>query len=165
MSQSYHSPLAIAAEETLVRVRLEHGCTGVGSVIDPSADGADLAPGSTLDIPLWLASSLAQRGMARVDLPVYYGNKMRRKMRAGAGCEDLRVRCPHYYTVAGGLHAAMLASKTADEGLPDFIMATFRTRYKVERGGGAPVWRWVWVGGRAAQWPQRCCSEVPLGCS
>ncbi|KAL6767410.1 DNA replication complex GINS protein PSF3 [Auxenochlorella protothecoides] len=130
MAQSYYSPLAISAEETLVRVRLEHGCTGVGSVIDPSADGADLAPGSTLDVPLWLASSLAQRGMARVELPVYYGNKMRRKMRAGAGCEDLRVRCPHYYTVAGGLHAAMLAGRTADEGFPEFVMATFRTRYK-----------------------------------
>jgi hypothetical protein len=32
---------------------------------------------------------------------------MRRKMKAGAGCEDLRVRCPHYYSVATRLHAAM----------------------------------------------------------
>lgn len=38
---------------------------------------------------------------------MFYGNKMRRKMKAGAGCEDLRVRCPHYYTVATQLHAAM----------------------------------------------------------
>lgn len=45
----------------------------------------------------------------QVDLPVFYGNKMRRKMKAGAGCEDLRVRCPHYYGVATRLHAAMQA--------------------------------------------------------
>lgn len=38
---------------------------------------------------------------------MFYGNKMRRKMKAGAGCEDLRVRCPHYYAVATRLHAAM----------------------------------------------------------
>ena len=47
----------------------------------------------------------------QVDLPVFYGNKMRRKMKAGAGCEDLRVRCPHYYSVATRLHAAMQASE------------------------------------------------------
>ena len=43
----------------------------------------------------------------QVDLPVFYGNKMRRKMKAGAGCEDLKVRCPHYYSVATRLHSAM----------------------------------------------------------
>ena len=70
----------------------------------------------------------------QVDLPVFYGNKMRRKMKAGAGCEDLRVRCPHYYRVATALHAAMVATLTADEDFPAFILNTFRNRYKVGRG-------------------------------
>ena len=69
----------------------------------------------------------------QVDLPVFYGNKMRRKMKAGAGCEDLRVRCPHYYRVATALHAAMVATLTADEDFPAFILNTFRNRYKVGR--------------------------------
>lgn len=137
-------------------------------MIDPSSDQADLAPGTRLDLPLWMVPSMAGRNMVQareaegcscgsraaegtarrcdgraatwrpapaaaactrrvargpracpsarplpalsrpqVDLPVFYGNKMRRKLKAGAGCEDLRVRCPHYYTVAVRLHAAM----------------------------------------------------------
>lgn len=35
-STDYYSVEAIAAEETLVPARLLHGCTGVGTVIDPS---------------------------------------------------------------------------------------------------------------------------------
>ena len=59
-------------------------------------------------------------------------------MKAGAGCEDLRVRCPHYYAVAARLHAAMLACGTADEAFPAFILNTFRGRYKARRcGAGA----------------------------
>ena len=65
-----------------------------------------------------------------MELPVFYGNKMRRKIKAGAGCEDLRVRCPYYYTVAAQAHAAMTASLTADEAFPAFILGTFRGRYK-----------------------------------
>ena len=79
----------------------------------------------------------------QVDLPVFYGNKMRRKMKAGAGCEDLRVRCPHYYRVATALHAAMVATLTADEDFPAFILNTFRNRYKVWVGG--------WGGGGAGR--------------
>ena len=73
-------------------------------------------------------------------------------MKAGAGCEDLRVRCPHYYSVATRLHAAMQASLTADEGFPAFILNTFRSRYK--------------VGGRAGALQGRCCGSCAckVGC-
>jgi hypothetical protein len=53
------------------------------------------------------ASFCAAPSSRQVDLPVFYGGKMRRKMKAGAGCEDLRARCPHYYATATRLHAAM----------------------------------------------------------
>lgn len=126
----YYSVPAILAEETLVPVRLVHGCTGVGTVIDPSSDRPELAPGARLDLPLWMVPPMAGRNMLQVDMPVFYGNKMRRKMKAGAGCEDLKVRCPHYYSVATRLHAAMQASMTADEDFPAYILTTFRSRYK-----------------------------------
>lgn len=129
-SGDYYDVSAILAEETYVPARLVHGCTGVGTVIDPSSDSADLAPGTRLDLPLWMVPPMAGRNMLQVDLPVFYGNKMRRKMKAGAGCEDLRVRCPHYYSVATRLHAAMQACLTADEDFPAFILNTFRGRYK-----------------------------------
>ncbi|EFN54484.1 hypothetical protein CHLNCDRAFT_59701 [Chlorella variabilis] len=130
MGSDYYRVDAMMAEETYVPVRLVHGCTGVGTVIDPSSDQADLPPGTRLDLPLWMVPPMAGRNMLQVDLPVFYGNKMRRKMKAGAGCEDLKVRCPHYYSVATRLHSAMQACLTADEDFPAFILNTFRSRYK-----------------------------------
>lgn len=130
MGSDYYSVSSLLAEETYVPVRLVHGCTGVGCIIDPSSDRPDLPPGARLDLPLWMVPLMAGRNMVQADLPVFYGNKMRRKMKAGAGCEDLRVRCPHYYAVATQLHAAMQASMTADEDFPAFVLNTFRKRYK-----------------------------------
>lgn len=75
----------------------------------------------------------------QADLPVFYGNKMRRKMKAGAGCEDLRVRCPHYYTVATALHAAMqVGAGTA--GLHAWCRASTRPCVR-----GLRLWACVWA--------------------
>lgn len=104
---------------------------GVGAIIDPSSDKEDLEAGTELKLPLWMVNAMTPRGMLRVDLPVFYGSKIRRKMRAGAGCEDLRHRCPHYYQVAIQLHEAMRFSRTLDEQFPAFMLSTFRNRYKV----------------------------------
>ena len=62
----YYSVDAILAEETYVPVRLTHGCTGVGTVIDASSDRAELAPGARLDMPLWMVPHLAGRNMVQV---------------------------------------------------------------------------------------------------
>ena len=52
-------------------------------------------------------------------------------LQAGAGVEELKVRCPYYYTVGRELHSAMQATLTADETFPVFIMNSLRKRYKV----------------------------------
>ena len=59
-------------------------------------------------------------------MPRFYSNKMQRKMEVGAGCEDLRARCPQFYEVAYKLYEA-----TGDAGLGNFVNNTFRARYKV----------------------------------
>lgn len=132
----YYDTEAICAEETAVTVRLPFGCSGVGTVLDPGAEGPELAPGASVDVPLWLAASLANRRQAEVELPIFYGSKMRRKMKAGAGCEDLRVRCPHYYTVAAKLHETMVDGQNADDTFPPFILSVLRSRYKVRSKTG-----------------------------
>lgn len=50
---------------------------------------------------------------------------MRRKIQAGAGVENLRLRCPYFYDVALLLHSM-------ERGLPlaEFAMQTFQARYK-----------------------------------
>jgi len=55
---------------------------------------------------------------------------MRRKVKAGAACEDLRVRCPYFFTVASRVHAAMQVTGAADESFPGFIASTFSGRYR-----------------------------------
>lgn len=59
-----------------------------------------------------------------------FGTKMQRKMRAGAGIEDLKSRCPYFYDVAGILHAVLTAYGRENE-LPEFVISTFVARYKV----------------------------------
>lgn len=53
---------------------------------------------------------------------------MRRKIQAGAGVENLRLRCPYFYDVALALHATDGAPSVAD-----LVMSTFRSRYQVGR--------------------------------
>ncbi len=53
---------------------------------------------------------------------------MRRKIQAGAGVENLRLRCPYFYDVALLLH-----SMERGPALADFAMKTFQARYKVGR--------------------------------
>lgn len=127
---SYYDMHALTAESTMVPVDLLHGCTGVGCVIDPSSDSADIPAGTRLELPLWLARALAPRGMATVDLPSFYGKKVRRKLRAGAACEDLRARCPQYYTAGAMLHSAASSAGCADESFPSFLLSTLRARYR-----------------------------------
>ncbi|GAB4822740.1 hypothetical protein N2152v2_009786 [Parachlorella kessleri] len=121
---------AILASETLAPARLVSGITGCGTIIDPSSDSNELVAGAVVEMPVWLIRSLAQRNMVQPELPIYYRDKMRRKMKAGAGVEELKVRCPYYYTVGRELHSAMQATLTADETFPIFIMNSLRKRYK-----------------------------------
>ena len=61
-------------------------------------------------------------------VPRWYGEKMRRKIQAGAGVENLRLRCPYFYDVALALHATDGAPSVAD-----LVISTFRSRYKVSQ--------------------------------
>ncbi len=58
--------------------------------------------------------------------PKWYGERMRRKIQAGAGVENLRLRCPYFYDVALLLH-----SIERGPALAEFAMKTFQARYKV----------------------------------
>lgn len=51
---------------------------------------------------------------------------MRRKIQAGAGVENLRLRCPYFYDVA-----VLLRGIDRAPAVDDLVNATFRLRYKV----------------------------------
>lgn len=58
-------------------------------------------------------------------LPPAYGQKIRRKMQAGCEVEDLRIRTPFFYDVAGEIQPYL------SENIATFAESTFRARYKV----------------------------------
>ena len=58
--------------------------------------------------------------------PKWYGERMRRKIQAGAGVENLRLRCPYFYDVALLLHSIERGPPLAE-----FAMKTFQARYRV----------------------------------
>lgn len=126
----YYDIDSIMSEESTVPCTLRHGCTGVGRVLDPGADLDDLAPGTLVDLPLWMVQVMAKRQLLEVHLPIYFKDHMRRKLRAGPGCESLKVRCNHFYTVAHKVHSAMVATGHGDDSFPEFIAKAYADRYR-----------------------------------
>lgn len=57
--------------------------------------------------------------------PGVYGQKMRRRMQAGAEVEDLRIRAAFFYDVAAELQPLL------SESIAPFVTSVFRNRYKV----------------------------------
>lgn len=68
-------------------------------------------------------------------MPPSFAGKMRRKLQAGAQVENLRARCPYFYTVAEQFNG-MITS----EDIPTFVTATFTQRYKVSTTAGSCPW-------------------------
>ena len=68
----YYDIDSILSEETMVPCELRHGCTGVGTVLDPGSDQRDLHPGSKVDLPLWMVQVMAKRQLLQVHLPIYF---------------------------------------------------------------------------------------------
>ena len=66
------------------------------------------------------------RRIALCRLPAFYGQKFQRRVKAGAACEDLRVRCPHFYEVGCSLHDRLDSPE-----LGAFLQSTFSERYRV----------------------------------
>jgi GINS complex subunit 3 len=126
----YYDLDSIMADEVTVPCTLLYGCTGIGQIIDPSSDTSTLIPNSKVELPLWMVPIIARRGLAQVQQPPFFGNRMRRKVKAGAACEDLKSRCAYFYTVALRVHSAMQATGSIDENFPGFIFSTFANRYR-----------------------------------
>lgn len=80
--EDYYDVHAILAEETLVPCAVLSGATGIGRMLDPSCDTLDLPRGAALEMPLWLATPLAERHMLSLRLPRWYNERMQRKVQA-----------------------------------------------------------------------------------
>lgn len=74
--------------------------------LDPSSSSKDLAEGSRVELPLWLAYELHQRRIVDVELPRHFGPKLQARLQAGPCEVNLRDRSADYFEVGfrlGGL--------------------------------------------------------------
>ncbi|KAL3133359.1 hypothetical protein ABBQ38_007231 [Trebouxia sp. C0009 RCD-2024] len=122
----YYDHHDILAGETAIPCTLMTQVNACGRALDQSSEHSNLKKGHGLDLPLWLATDVAARNMVAVRLPPCYGKKMREKMRAGPGCEDLKVRSPYFYSVALGLQPHLYSNDT----LAPFVIKSFKDRYQ-----------------------------------
>lgn len=122
----YYDHHDILAGETAIPCTLMTHVNSCGRALDQSSEHRDLKKGHVLDLPLWLAADVAARNMVTVRLPKCYGKRMREKMRAGPGCEDLKLRSPYFYTVALAIQPHLYS----DDTLATFINKSFKDRYQ-----------------------------------
>lgn len=121
---SYWDPESLLSGETQVQTVFTVECAEVGRVMLPGSHDPQVAEGTDVEMPLWLASNLQVKGGVQISLPVYFGRRMQRRLQAGAECEDLRLRCPYYYGVGRWLNKLQ-----AEERLPAMVQSTWRSRY------------------------------------
>jgi len=73
----------------------------------------NLAPGETVEVPLYLAMELMDRNVAGVKLPAYLGARARINALADAAGVDLRSASPYYFEVGATVAPAIrTASRT-----------------------------------------------------
>ena len=93
------NPDELFAEETLISATFSYGARGVAKGLDPGSTKANLAPGQTIKIPLWLIPDLNKRAMVNIQMPEVYNERHQRKMNAGAECVSLRNKAQFFYDV------------------------------------------------------------------
>ncbi|RWS10398.1 DNA replication complex GINS protein PSF3-like protein [Dinothrombium tinctorium] len=103
-------PSDFAAIDDIVALSKKVSCRFVKSVarlgfIDQSADCEHVAEGTQLELPLWMAKTLAARGLITVDPPKGYNQIYREILDADASVVDLHKLGPHFYAFGGHLVA------------------------------------------------------------
>ncbi|NP_001171769.1 DNA replication complex GINS protein PSF3 [Saccoglossus kowalevskii] len=73
--------------------------------LDPSTDNTTIQPGTKLELPFWLASSLCtrRRRLVSVDMPKTYKDSFREILKADANVVDLHKIGPYYYSFGSKL--------------------------------------------------------------
>lgn len=69
----------------------------VSSNRQPSASSRDLAAGTKVDLPCWMAETLARRNLVTMRLPRFFGPTVRNDLRAGAMSVNLHEKSPYFF--------------------------------------------------------------------
>jgi len=120
----YYNLDSILVGEEKVPTRFLHPAKGLG-YLDPGSVDNDLAKDAKLDLPLWLARTLARKQLAKLFLPKAYETKFRSDLTADATVVDLH-RFPYYYDVG-----RIMSTFQRDQGLFQELGQGFGARYRM----------------------------------
>lgn len=110
---------SILSEEERIPSVFRVDAQGLG-FLDSTNDRPNLAQGSRVELPLFMAKALRQRGMTEMELPKHYDRKMRNNIAASALNINLKEYTPYYFEV--GME---LASELRDNDLKDTVRIAF----------------------------------------
>lgn len=93
MSSRYLSLEDVLSEDERVPAQFVVAAARVGH-LDPSGSGGGIARGARVDLPLWLAESLAAANLVGVEIPRAWGARAREALAAAPVTDRLRDRSP-----------------------------------------------------------------------
>ncbi|KAG6623372.1 DNA replication complex GINS protein psf3 [Phytophthora cinnamomi] len=91
--------------------------------LDPSCRAPDLAEKAVVELPLWLATTLARRGDVRVEPPRFLTKRFRRMLKAGPSSVNLREFSS--YVLEVGRQLAPLVEPAAQQEIDEVLRLCF----------------------------------------
>ncbi|GFY66104.1 DNA replication complex GINS protein PSF3 [Trichonephila inaurata madagascariensis] len=95
--------------------------------LDPSSGNQDLAKGTKLEMPLWMAQALHRKRLITMDIPRMYREAYREILNADATVVDLHKIGPYFYHL--GLYLSRFAHQDSEE-ICRMLNQTFRNRFR-----------------------------------
>lgn len=77
-----------------------------------------------MELPFWLASQLAVRKMAKIELPTFFGRSLKSKLLSAPASVNLSDRCPFFFEL--GLRLALLVR---DQDIQDTLQRALQARF------------------------------------
>mmetsp|Transcript_17789 Transcript_17789/g.28031 ORF Transcript_17789/g.28031 Transcript_17789/m.28031 type:complete len:206 (+) Transcript_17789:41-658(+) len=122
---SYYDIDCFLAEEERIPCTFQIDALGMGE-LDPSTREEDISKGDTVDLPLWLTETLAEKGMVKVEFPKQYGERFQEHLLAGPGALKLREYGSWYYEIGTRLSSlAAAGDETKRNTLKTSLLAAF----------------------------------------
>lgn len=91
--------------------------------LDPSCVGDDLKSGAAVELPLWLAETLVDRGDVTLEMPQFLTPRFRRMIKAGPSSVNLRDFSAYFYEV--GKHVLPLVDDAAANEIKEIMRLAF----------------------------------------
>jgi GINS complex subunit 3 len=127
--ENYYDVDSILASEERVPVTFNCDAVGLGYLGAGSGKEEDIAEGTRMELPFWLADRLIRKKIVSINLPKYYSQKYRNYLKADPQSIDVRSACPVYYTLGMRLAPWLGLDQEGQEALKNDLVEALVERY------------------------------------